>query len=310
MSRAVVSGKGRKTLDAPGAELSPQIVAGGGVVHRAGKKGLEFLVVYRAGYDDWTHPKGKLEKGESLQDAAEREVEEETGYVCRVGPELGTIAYFAESGRRKIVRYWLMEAAKGRFKPNSEIDAAEWLPAKEAASRLTYGRDKTLLRWATRRLDHPQAGRVYLIRHAHAGRRDQHRGPAAERPLSGRGGRQALQLVREVSRVPVTRIVSSPLTRCLQTVAPIAARLDMEVEPDKRLAEGTTPKAVGRLLAQFAGEAAVVCTHGDVVADILGGAAAAGARLEGDVAWGKASMWVLDTRRRKVLRGRYHPAPA
>ena len=123
-----------------------QVKAAGGVVWRWGRKGVEYLLVHRPRYDDWTLPKGKLEHGESWEDAARREVEEETGVRSTMGPELGAITYTDNKGREKAVRYWLMEASgKDRFEPNDEVDEMCWLPAKPAAERLTYPRDREVL---------------------------------------------------------------------------------------------------------------------------------------------------------------------
>jgi 8-oxo-dGTP diphosphatase len=65
---------------------SAEVKASGGVVYRDGADGLEVLLVHRPRYDDWSLPKGKLDDGESWEDAAVREVEEETGLRCALGP--------------------------------------------------------------------------------------------------------------------------------------------------------------------------------------------------------------------------------
>ena len=116
--------------------------AAGGVVRRDG----EVLLVHRPKYDDWTFPKGKLDVGESDEDAALREVEEETGYRCSLGPELTTTSYTDSHGRPKVVRYWLMRPEDGRFEPTQEVDQIAWLSPKEAARRLSYDRDREVLR--------------------------------------------------------------------------------------------------------------------------------------------------------------------
>ena len=72
------------TVDPDAAEVK----AAGGVVWRHGEGGVEIVVAHRPRYDDWSLPKGKLDKGESWEQAALREVEEEVGLRCRLGPEL------------------------------------------------------------------------------------------------------------------------------------------------------------------------------------------------------------------------------
>ena len=91
-----------------------EIRAAGGVVRRRrADGGDEVVLVHRPAYDDWSLPKGKLEDGEREEDAALREVEEETGLQCRLERELATTRYRDARGRRKIVRYWRMRAGEG-----------------------------------------------------------------------------------------------------------------------------------------------------------------------------------------------------
>lgn len=124
-----------------------QIRAAGGVVYRPGPRGLaEITVVHRPRYDDWSWPKGKLDEDESYEHAALREVEEETGLVCRLVRPFGWTAYLDRKGREKIVRYWLMEPADGTFHPSEEVDRLRWLTVEEALQLLTYERDRALLR--------------------------------------------------------------------------------------------------------------------------------------------------------------------
>lgn len=120
--------------------------AAGGVVWRSGPgNSVEYAIVHRPVYDDWTLPKGKLAPGETEEEAALREVEEETGMRCRLGRALGTTSYPDRKGRPKIVYYWLMKAVAGRFVPNAEVDELRWLTITAATALLTYDRDRTLL---------------------------------------------------------------------------------------------------------------------------------------------------------------------
>ena len=109
---------------------------------------FEYAVIHRPKYDDWTLPKGKLDPGETEVRAATREVEEETGMLCRLGPDLGTVAYVDSSGRDKTVRYWLMTPVRGTFHPTREVDDLRWLPLDEALALLSYDRDRAILRAA------------------------------------------------------------------------------------------------------------------------------------------------------------------
>jgi 8-oxo-dGTP diphosphatase len=129
----------------PSASRSP-VRAAGGVVHRPGPDGLEIALVHRPRYDDWTFPKGKLLEGEPDEDGALREVLEETGMRCALGPFLGTRRYRDRHGRNKVVRYWSMTPMDGAFRRSDEVDRLEWLPIERARERLSYARDRQLLR--------------------------------------------------------------------------------------------------------------------------------------------------------------------
>jgi 8-oxo-dGTP diphosphatase len=115
--------------------------AAGGLVVREG----EVLLVHRPQYDDWTFPKGKADDGESDEDCALREVEEETGLRCTLGRELGSTEYVDSKGRPKRVRWWLMAPVDGTFAPTHEVDEIRWLRPDVAADLLSYDRDLHLL---------------------------------------------------------------------------------------------------------------------------------------------------------------------
>jgi len=126
--------------------VSDRIEAAGGVVVRDGC----VLLVHRPRYDDWTFPKGKLDPGESFEEAAVREVEEETGLRCTLGDELPSARYDV-GGRPKLVRYWLMTPeSEAAFEPNDETDDLRWLTPEDAHGQLTYARDRFLLRSVVR----------------------------------------------------------------------------------------------------------------------------------------------------------------
>jgi 8-oxo-dGTP pyrophosphatase MutT (NUDIX family) len=132
------------SADAPH-EPPPDVRAAGGVVIRSGDGELEVLLVHRPRYDDWTFPKGKAERGERDERTALREVEEETGYRCRLVADLGSTRYIDNRGRDKVVRYWAMAVEDGAFAPNHEVDAVVWLTPAAAREQLTYARDRDVL---------------------------------------------------------------------------------------------------------------------------------------------------------------------
>ena len=122
------------------------VQAAGGVVIREGETGeREVLLIHRPKYTDWSFPKGKLMDGETHEEAAIREVFEETGYKCEIRNELRGTSYTDRKGRPKSVRYWAMEAIGGSFSPNNEVDRILWVKPKEAAAKLSYLHDRALL---------------------------------------------------------------------------------------------------------------------------------------------------------------------
>jgi 8-oxo-dGTP diphosphatase len=126
------------TIDPEAAEVK----AAGGVVMRGG----EVVLVHRPRYDDWSFPKGKMDRGETWEECALREVREEIGLSCRLGDELSPTSYRDPKGRAKVVRYWRMEPLEGEFVPSDEVDAIRWLSPADAEQLLSYEHDRVLLR--------------------------------------------------------------------------------------------------------------------------------------------------------------------
>jgi 8-oxo-dGTP pyrophosphatase MutT (NUDIX family) len=116
------------------------IRAAGGVVVRDGR----VLVVHRRRYDDWSLPKGKLEPGETWEDAALREVLEETGLQCELGAALGSTTY-APGGIEKEVRWFRMEPTDESGTPDGEVDEMRWVTREEALELLSYKSERELL---------------------------------------------------------------------------------------------------------------------------------------------------------------------
>jgi 8-oxo-dGTP pyrophosphatase MutT (NUDIX family) len=121
------------------------ILAAGGVVVREAEDGTEVLVVHRPRYDDWTFPKGKIKPGESEEECAVREVEEETGLRCELERELPSTSYLDARGRQKRVRYWLMRPISGELRFLHEVDDGAWLAPEQASQRLSYMHDRPVL---------------------------------------------------------------------------------------------------------------------------------------------------------------------
>ncbi len=287
------------------------IQAAGGAVYRHREPGTEpeFLLVRRPRYDDWTLPKGKLDPGEGFEEAALREVQEETGLRCHTVAPVGTIAYTLRGGRRKSVRYWLMESEGGEFEPTSEVDKISWKFAGAAAQKLSFAKDRRVLARAAELLHEPSSGHIYLLRHAPAGARDDADPGDTRRKLSISGRRHAAKLARRLSQTPIERVISSPYPRCVQTVRPLAQGTGLGLEQDRRLAEGGELEETLALLTELQGSSAVLCTHGDVISDLIDHLADEGIPLDGPLQWRKSSIWELDTLKGSVTAGRYLPPP-
>lgn len=119
--------------------------AGGGVVWQHRPAGVDVVLVHRPAYDDWSLPKGKLDPGESVEEAALREVAEETGLTCELGPEVATTRYRDSRGRQKVVRYWAMRPVSGELAADNEVDQAVWRALSDARAALSYDHDRDVL---------------------------------------------------------------------------------------------------------------------------------------------------------------------
>jgi 8-oxo-dGTP diphosphatase len=150
---------------------------------------------------------------------------------------------------------------------------------------------------------------AYLVRHADAVSRHSWARDDDLRPLSDKGLRQAAGLVDLLGPHPITRVLSSPAVRCRQTVEPLAAALGVEVEEVDALREGM-PVAGGRaLLDDLAADHAVLCSHGDLIPDLVNQLIAEGMDARGGRDCKKGSTWVLQTEGGRFATAHYLPAP-
>ncbi len=180
------------------------VLAAGAVCWRAGRRGVEILLIARSRHGDVSLPKGKVDPGESAPVAAVREISEETGFQVILGPSLGTTEYLLPNGRDKVVYYWAAEVSgdqlrRGRFTPNEEVQSIEWASIARARKRLSYERDIELLdRFETlsSRGDH-RTFAIIALRHAKANIESSD-GTDAGRTLSPRGRAQSISLVKSL----------------------------------------------------------------------------------------------------------------
>ncbi len=213
--------------------------------------------------------------------AAARETFEETGLRVRVGVPLPEARYtlLDKDGRPsdKVVRYWAARVTGGAGTLVNEIDDVAWLDHREAHDRLDYARDREQLRALVRR---HQAGTLdtwplVLVRHARAVPRSSWDGPDDTlRPLEPAGQERADALVPVLAAYAPRRVVTSPSTRCADTVAPFVAATGTRVRTRRGLSEegfaddpSSAPRRLQKLLA--AGRPTVVCSHGPVLPALL-----------------------------------------
>ncbi|HVF15050.1 MAG TPA: phosphoglycerate mutase family protein [Acidimicrobiales bacterium] len=153
---------------------------------------------------------------------------------------------------------------------------------------------------------------LLVVRHGHAGDRERWEGPDERRPLSKKGRRQAAGLVELLDGIEVARIVSSRYVRCLETVVPLACdrRLGIEVHP--ALAEGASVAELVALVAEVAGATTVLCTHGDVVWNMVVELAQRPAPEDGkdDPPMAKGSTWIVEAEGSRLAPARYLPPPS
>jgi 8-oxo-dGTP diphosphatase len=287
--------------------VSQPVRAAGGIVLRGEEEDRSVALVHRPRYDDWSFPKGKLDDGEDDATAALREVEEETGLRCHLGPVVGTVTYRDRRGRPKVVRYFQMDADGGAFAPNPEVDELRWVPVEDAARLLSYEHDRRLLR---RVLGGVPAYALYVVRHAKAGIRAAWTGPDQERPLTRRGRKQARRLVERFQGLEIERVVSSPFLRCVQTVEPLGEARGLPVEAAPELREGANVDELLRALESFSDRPTVVCGHGTEIESMIDRLERDGATIEGARGIAKGSVWVLDRDDGgRVVAAHYLPAP-
>ncbi|MCW2866542.1 MAG: hydrolase [Marmoricola sp.] len=258
----------------PSVASGPDVVAAGAVVARKGPEGREVLLVHRPKYDDWSFPKGKQDPGEHVTTTATREVLEETGVEIRLGVPLRPQLYAVSGGRAKTVHYWVGHVVGdddvSTYAPNDEVDRLGWFRPREAKERLTYLDDMDLLeQWHEHRRG---TSALVVVRHAKAVKRGDHDGPDPLRPLNHTGHAQADALVALLHAYGATRVVSSPSTRCTQTLAPYAEEQVLPLTELPGLSEEEHDPEVVRHLVEDAlatPEPTVVCTHRPVLPGLL-----------------------------------------
>lgn len=234
---------------------------------------IEICLIHRPNYDDWSLPKGKVDRGEHVLTAAVREVEEETGHRVALGPPLPDQRY--QAGKRpKLVHYWAARSDDDapRWSATAEVDNVVFVPAADAMVRLTHQIDAELVRTMLDR--EIRTTPLVLLRHTAAVERSRWSGDDELRPLSKRGRRDAAALAPMLAAFGVRRVVSSETVRCRDSVGVYADQRGLAVELEPLFSEKGFPQSAERASAVVRkviadGEPAVICSHRPVLPGLL-----------------------------------------
>lgn len=247
----------------------PNIVAAGVIIASKG----QVLLVHRPKYDDWSFPKGKLDRGEHIPACAVREVREETGLDVRLGVPLRSQSY-PVGGRSKTVHYWSGRVVGNPdvsgYMPNREVDQVQWVPVDQALDLLSYPHDRETLAEAVAA---PAKTRlVVVLRHAQARARSHWRTEDRLRPLLKVGQSQAERTAPLLAAYDVRHLVSSSSNRCVATLDPYAEATGRLIETRDGLSEeDATPElvlaTVDALIADH--QRAALCTHRPVLPGVF-----------------------------------------
>lgn len=307
-------------IESAGVDIAEKTQAGGATVHAAGavlwRPDAEsgeprIAVIHRPGYDDWSIPKGKLDRGETAPVAAVREILEETGQHAHLGRRVAKVTYPVSSGT-KVVRYWSARAHGGDFEPNREVDDLLWLPPGDACDRLSYPLDRKVLgRFLKRPFD---TQTVLIVRHGTAGRKARYKGDDRKRPLDGTGRKQAKSLVPQLLAFGADEVYAADRVRCSQTVEPLATVLGVPITSEPTLTEeayAESPKAAHKRVLEIAAESStpVICTQGKVIPYLIDWWCARDGVKPDKSRNRKGSTWVLSLVDGRLVAADHIPSP-
>lgn len=255
------------------------MLAAGVLAWREKSSRIEVLLVHRPRYDDWSVPKGKLDKGETFPAAAVREVAEETGFDIHLGLPMPSARYTVGRRLTKHVSYWAAEVTSDKpAKPDDpkEIDRAEWFPVGTARAKLSRFADREQLD----RLEHAhrtgalRAWALIIVRHGKAFPRSKWHETEHVRPLLALGTRQSMALTGLLAAWRIKKVVSSPWKRCVATLKPYSAAVGRSIKtvaPLSEKANAANPKKTAKALVAILekGKPTVICTHRPVLPTVL-----------------------------------------
>ncbi|MEY4436619.1 MAG: hypothetical protein RL100_83 [Actinomycetota bacterium] len=261
------------------------IYAAGAILWREEKGKLLVALIHRNRHNDYSWPKGKVDKGESLPETAVREIAEETGLRIKLGPHLQVVNYTVGNGTPKEVHYWAARVSdkalsKSKFKPSEEVASVDWHSPAEARKLLTYDFDKDVLDELLELYSNNQLRTkpIIVLRHAKATPRTDWMGGRTvddgNRPLLAEGQVQANELVRLLGAFAPNRVITSPWNRCRTTVLPYAEKRKIKIIERSQLSElgnKKGPKRTTNVIDDIVedGRATVICSHRPALPTIL-----------------------------------------
>lgn len=261
--------------------MQDTIFAAGTVCWRATKKGgIKVLLIRRVKHKDWSFPKGKVDKGESLPAAAVRETYEETDLAVTLGTNLGTISYMVGKNQGKTVQYWAAKVAREtalahRFTPNDEVYKIKWIDVNKVGAKLTYPADRELFTVFEKLVadDSHDTFAVTLLRHAKAQPRSSDL-QDNQRPLTDQGMKQAQVIVPTILAFGPESVISSTALRCLDTVAPLSEEAGLTVAAEEGISQDEWESGETGRLREVVAEvvesrvSTVLCSHSPVLPDL------------------------------------------
>lgn len=274
--------------------MAKEVLAAGALCWRRVGDEIMILLIHRTKQKDVSLPKGKVDPGETMPQAAVREVEEETGLRVQLGANLGRIHYSIGDQSTKTVQYWVAQVCEeavrnSTFVPNKEIEALEWVKLSKAHKRLSYKQDVDILEVFKRMIEHNalETFSVILLRHAKAEPRSIEFPEDRLRPLAEYGKEQANRLTRTLEAFGPSRILSSDAERCMRTVAPTAKAMNKSVRAKAALGQdawdegtGDVRSVIGKIVRK--GKNVIICSHRPVLPDIARELVLATGSLPGD----------------------------
>ncbi|MDO4252408.1 MAG: NUDIX hydrolase [Rothia sp. (in: high G+C Gram-positive bacteria)] len=253
------------------------VTAAGCLVWRYKNDQLEVLLIHRPHYDDWSWPKGKQDRGETIAETAIREVREEVNLKVSLGVPLAVTHYKVKQGS-KDVYYWAAQVP-ANARPSAdkkEVDQLRWVTSSKAASLLTNSSDLLPLKHLEKLwqqgdlLTRP----VVIVRHAKAKPRSSWSAAEGERPLAATGKRQALAVCRLLAAWSPERIYSSPWVRCMQTIISYNKDTGVPIKEKSAITEAAHkrhPKRAAKVVAALFDKdyPVALCTHRPVLPTVL-----------------------------------------